>query len=84
VPVAIKGNTAAFPRWYKFPRPRKITVIVTEPFTIPKDASREEVAAATDRVMEQIAKVLGVPPPPKTKAERKRERGDASEKSAES
>jgi 1-acyl-sn-glycerol-3-phosphate acyltransferase len=84
VPVAIKGNTVAFPRWYTFPRPRKITVIITEPFTIPKDASREEVAAATDRVMEQIAKALELPPPPKAKVERKRDRGETAEKSGES
>jgi 1-acyl-sn-glycerol-3-phosphate acyltransferase len=79
VPVAIKGNTDAFPRWLKFPRPRKITVIITEPFTIPKDASREEVAAATDRAMEQIAQALDLPPPPKTKAERKRDHGEPAE-----
>lgn len=78
IPVAIKGNSAAFPRWCKIPRPRKITVIITEPFTIPEDASREEVAAATDRVMEQIAKALELAPPPKTKAERKRERDPGS------
>jgi 1-acyl-sn-glycerol-3-phosphate acyltransferase len=78
VPVAIKGNSTAFPRWFKFPRPYRVTAIVTEPFTIPKDASREEVAAATDRAMVQIAEALGLPPPPKTRAERKRKRGKAT------
>jgi 1-acyl-sn-glycerol-3-phosphate acyltransferase len=74
VPVAIKGNTAAFPRWRKFPRPGRITLIIGESFTMPKDAGREQVAAYTDRVMAELAKLLEVQPPPKCEAERRRER----------
>jgi 1-acyl-sn-glycerol-3-phosphate acyltransferase len=78
VPVALKGNTTAFPRWYSIPRPFKITAIITDPFTIPKDASREEVAAAADRAMAQIGEALGLPAPPKAKVERRRKRDDSN------
>lgn len=64
VPCAIKGNTAAFPRWYKFPKPNKITILVGEPFTIPEKASREDVARLTDHAMAAIANMLGKNPPP--------------------
>ncbi|MBI3829712.1 MAG: MFS transporter [Planctomycetes bacterium] len=64
VPCAIRGNTEAFPRSAKFPKPSKVTILVGEPFKIPEDASREEVARASDKAMAEIAKMLGIEPPP--------------------
>jgi len=74
VPVALKGNTTALPRWFKIPRPYKVTAIITDSFTVPQNASREEVAAASDRAMAQIGEALGLPAPPKAVVERRRER----------
>lgn len=64
-PVAIKGNVRAFRRQYKFPRPYKITVVVGEPLTVPKNAKREEVAELADGLMAQLAETLEMKPPPK-------------------
>lgn len=64
VPCAIVGNTTAFPRSAKFPKPSKITILVGEPFKISEDASREEIARVSDKAMAEIAKMLGTEPPP--------------------
>jgi 1-acyl-sn-glycerol-3-phosphate acyltransferase len=56
VPVAIKGNFEALPRHAKFPRPRKVEVFVLEPFTVPKDLSREQVAELAEKMMGDVAK----------------------------
>jgi len=64
VPVAIKGNWEAFPRHAWFARPRKISCIVGEPFTVGKELSRKELAARADQLMADLAKILGVHPPP--------------------
>ncbi|MCZ7644564.1 MAG: 1-acyl-sn-glycerol-3-phosphate acyltransferase [Planctomycetota bacterium] len=64
IPVAIQGNTRAYPRWFKIPRPRKITLLIGEPFSVPKDASRREVAELTDRLMRTLAEMLNLEPPP--------------------
>jgi len=66
VPVAIKGNSRALPRGAWIPRLTKVTCYVGEPFTVGKDLSREEVAALGDRMMADLAAVLGLDPPPKT------------------
>jgi len=63
VPVALKGNYAAFPRSAWFPRPLKITVIYGKPFVVGKELSREQAAALTDQLMVDLAKMLEVEPP---------------------
>ena len=63
VPVALKGNWDAFPRYAKFIRFRKVTAIYGEPFTVPKTLSKPELAETTRKMMESIANMLGVPPP---------------------
>ena len=66
IPVALKGNWDALPRYAKFPKFKKITAIYGEPFTVPKTASKQEVADISKKMMEQIAGMLGVPPPDMT------------------
>ena len=66
VPVALKGNHAAFPRGAWFPRLKKITVIYGKPFTVGKDISRDEMAEITDKMMADLAEKLELPPPPKS------------------
>ncbi len=63
IPVALKGNWDAFPRYAKFPSFKKITAIYGEPFTVPKNASKEDVAKISAKMMESIAAMLGVSPP---------------------
>lgn len=65
IPVAVIGNTRSFARWHRIPRPFQITLQVGDPFTVPKDASRKEVAELTDKVMSDLARMLGEAPPPK-------------------
>jgi 1-acyl-sn-glycerol-3-phosphate acyltransferase len=65
VPVAIKGNREALPRGQWFPAPKKITLIVGTPFTVDRKASKKELAEQTDSLMEELAKLLELPPPPK-------------------
>ena len=63
VPVALKGNWDAYPRAAKFPRFKKVTVIFGAPFVVKKDATKQEVAAAAEGMMAQIAGMLGVAAP---------------------
>jgi len=63
VPVALKGNSSAFGRAMWFPRPKKITVIVGEPFQLGSDTSKEEMVAKTEQLMVDLAKMLELPPP---------------------
>ena len=80
VPCAIDGNLRAFPRQFKFPKPTKITIRVGTPFTIPKEASREEVARFLDDAMAEIATLLRVDPPPKCADDfKERKRGKVGE-----
>ena len=72
VPVALKGNHAAFPRGAWFPRPKKITVIYGKPFTVGKDISREAMADITDKMMADLAEKLELPPPPKSEKPREK------------
>lgn len=64
-PVAIKGNTKAYWRQARIPRPYKITVIVGDPVVIPPETPRQEIPRYSDLIMERIAEMLGEPPPPK-------------------
>jgi 1-acyl-sn-glycerol-3-phosphate acyltransferase len=84
-PVALKGNVASWPRKGKFPMPTRITCIVGDPIQVPKDASREQVAELTDKLMEELARMLEEPPPPKTagKPKRQRDRGENKSDSAQ-
>jgi 1-acyl-sn-glycerol-3-phosphate acyltransferase len=68
VPIALKGNAAAFGRKHWFPRPRKITVIIGEPFQLGPDTSKEEMAQRTEQLMINLAKMLELPPPKMDKA----------------
>ena len=63
VPIALKGNWDALPRGAWLPRFKKVTAVFGEPFTVPKDLSKQEVAELTRKMMETIANMLGVPPP---------------------
>lgn len=63
-PCAILGNTRAYPRWLRFPRPHKITIVIGDPIVVPKDASREQLAEYTDQIMAALGKMLGLPAPP--------------------
>jgi len=63
VPVALKGNYEAFGRKMWFPRPRKITVIVGEPFQLNPDTPKEEMVAKTEQLMIDLARMLELPPP---------------------
>jgi 1-acyl-sn-glycerol-3-phosphate acyltransferase len=60
VPLAIKGNFEAWPRTRAIPRRSKITVIAHDPFVIEKGSSRKQLAALTERMMDQLAATLGV------------------------
>jgi 1-acyl-sn-glycerol-3-phosphate acyltransferase len=66
VPVAIKGNYDAFPRRAWLPRFKKVTIIVGKPIPVSKNLSKHETAEMVDRLMGEIAAMLGVPPPPRT------------------
>jgi 1-acyl-sn-glycerol-3-phosphate acyltransferase len=66
VPVAIRGNVRALPRWRRFPRPHKITLVIGEPFKVPPDAGREELSALSDKLMAELAGLLGMEPPAKS------------------
>jgi 1-acyl-sn-glycerol-3-phosphate acyltransferase len=63
VPVALKGNAAAFGRSMWFPRPRKVTVIVGEPFQLSPDTPKEEMTQRTEQLMRDLATMLELPPP---------------------
>lgn len=58
VPVGIAGSDRAMPRKAKFVFPRKVHVIVGEPFMVETNdngrASREQLGAATDRLHAEI------------------------------
>ncbi|MFK8025346.1 MAG: lysophospholipid acyltransferase family protein [Ilumatobacter sp.] len=58
VPVGIGGSDRAMPRGAKIVYPRKVTVIVGEPFFVQTNdrgrANREQLGAATDRLREDI------------------------------
>ena len=58
VPVGIAGSDRAMPRKAKFIYPRKVHVIVGEPFMVETNAkgraSREQLSAATDRLHAEI------------------------------
>jgi 1-acyl-sn-glycerol-3-phosphate acyltransferase len=75
VPVAICGNHAAWPRQAKLPRFSKIKLIVGEPFVVPKDLSKKEMAEMTDKLMRDLAMLLKVDPPPST-ADKIKDRGE--------
>jgi 1-acyl-sn-glycerol-3-phosphate acyltransferase len=66
LPVAIKGNYAAWPRKNYLPRFSKITLIVGEPFVVPKDLGKKETAALADKLMADLAKLLELEAPEKT------------------
>ena len=66
VPVALKGNFAAFPRSAKLPRMSKIMPIVGQPFAVSKDLSKKEMAELTDKLMADLARELELKPPPTT------------------
>ena len=64
LPIGIIGAYEAFPRGSRFPKPRQITVIVGEPFSLetyrPHDKkSGEFQEAGTDIMMERIAELCG-------------------------
>jgi 1-acyl-sn-glycerol-3-phosphate acyltransferase len=65
VPVALKGNHAAWPRQRWLPRLSKITVIYGKPFSVPKELSKKDTAELTDKLMSDLAGMLGLEPPPK-------------------
>ena len=65
VPVALKGNYEAWPRTNWLPRLSKITVIYGKPFQAAKDLSKKETADLSDKLMADIAAMLGKDPPPK-------------------
>jgi len=66
VPVAMVGNYAAFPRHAWIPRFSKVKLIVGDPFIVPKDISKKQYAEISDQMMEDLAKKLGLEPPPRT------------------
>jgi len=70
VPVAIKGNSAILPRGAWIPHLRKLQVFVGQPFTVPKEASREELAEMSDKLMCGLAVILELEPPNKVKREK--------------
>ena len=63
VPVALKGDWDALPRYAWFPRFKKVTAIFGDPFTVPKNLSKPELAELTQKMMATIAGMLGIPPP---------------------
>lgn len=70
VPVAIKGNHAAMPRQAKFPLPRKVTLLVGEPFKVSPKATKAEMLERADRLMAELAELLELPAPPSAAAAR--------------
>ena len=60
------GNYAAFPRHAWIPRFSKVKLIVGDPFIVPKDISKKQYAEISDQMMEDLAKKLGLEPPPRT------------------
>ncbi|HYF51558.1 MAG TPA: MFS transporter [Planctomycetota bacterium] len=66
VPVAIVGNYTAWPRQSKLPRFSKIKMVVGEPFTVPKDCSKKQMAEIADKLMRDLAALLKMDPPPPT------------------
>ncbi|MGD0093416.1 MAG: lysophospholipid acyltransferase family protein, partial [Planctomycetota bacterium] len=64
IPVALKGNHAILPRGKWMPQLQKLQVIVGQPFTVPKDASREELAELSNKLMSTLAAALELDPPP--------------------
>jgi len=59
VPITIVGNHAVFPRGAWIPRPRKLTLIVGDPFHVDKDLPKEDVEKKLDGVMAEFARNLG-------------------------
>lgn len=74
VPVALKGNFAAFPRHAWFPRLSKIKLIYGKPFTVDKDLTREQMAELTDKMMADLAEKLELEPPPKSDKAKEKEK----------
>ncbi|HLX60927.1 MAG TPA: MFS transporter [Planctomycetota bacterium] len=63
VPMAIKGDWDVLPRGARFPKFKKVTAVFGEPFTVPRNLSKQETAEVTRKMMAAIAEMLGVPPP---------------------
>jgi len=63
VPVALKGNSAILPRGKWIPCLGKLKVIVGQPFTVAKEASREELAEMSNKLMSTLAAALEFEPP---------------------
>lgn len=68
VPVALKGNSAILPRGARLPRCAKLKVLIGEPFFVAKDASREELAVLSEKLMATLAAALELEPPSKNVA----------------
>lgn len=59
LPVALRGAFEAFPRWSKFPRPRRVTVVFGEPLDPPPPVQRRaQQQEQADRLMGYIGALL--------------------------
>lgn len=64
LPVGILGTLEAMPKGAWIPRPHRIEVRIGPPFRLDDfPNTREGLEAASDRIMEAIAELLGVDPP---------------------